>query len=90
MDGTLGRRVWYNLWDSNLTIQTSYLARLKYVNHNPVKHGLVKDAHDYPWCSLHWFEENAPSSFRKTVESFDASRVNVFDEFEPQPLKGQT
>ena len=41
LDRTPGRRVWYNFRDTRLTHQTSYLARLKYVHQNAVKHGLV-------------------------------------------------
>ena len=46
-DGAPGRKVWFQYWDTSLTIQHSYLARLNYVHHNPVKHGLVGDAEQY-------------------------------------------
>lgn len=45
------RKVWHQYWDTNLSYQYSYLARLNYVNQNPVKHGLVTNAADYQWCS---------------------------------------
>ncbi|HKV40225.1 MAG TPA: hypothetical protein VJX67_13510, partial [Blastocatellia bacterium] len=47
LDGTSGRRVWYNFWDTKLTYEQSYLARLAYVHRNPVKHGLVTVANQY-------------------------------------------
>lgn len=50
-DDAQSRNVWHNFWDSKLTYQQSYFARLKYVHQNPVKHGLVKVATEYPWCS---------------------------------------
>ena len=78
-DGTPGRRVWFQYWDTHITFQRSYLARLKYVNHNPVKHGLVANAMDYPWCSARWFNENAPRSFVLAVESFRIDRVKVYE-----------
>ena len=34
----------------------SYLARLNYVHQNPVKHGLVRVANQYRWCSAAWLE----------------------------------
>lgn len=80
-DNQLNRQVWWQFWDSCITYQYSYLARLNYVNHNPVKHGLVKEASQYPWCSARWFEENHPSSFSKTVRNFKIDRVNVIDDF---------
>jgi putative transposase len=51
MDDALGRMVWYRCWDTRITFERSYLARLAYVHNNPVKHGLVVRAEDYPWCS---------------------------------------
>ena len=51
LDQTPGRRVWYQYWDSHITHQSSYLARLKYVNENAVKHGLVARATQWPFCS---------------------------------------
>ena len=58
MDDTIGRDVWYNFWETKLTYERSYLARLNYVHQNPVKHGLVRVANQYQWCSAAWF--NAP------------------------------
>jgi putative transposase len=40
VDGTLGRRVMYEFWDTRLTFEKSWLARLNYVHQNAVKHGL--------------------------------------------------
>jgi len=40
-DSTPGRRVMYEFWDTRLTFEKSWLARLKYVHHNPLYHGLV-------------------------------------------------
>ena len=45
------RQVWHNFWDTELTIETSYLARLHYVHTNAVKHNLVQVANQYRWCS---------------------------------------
>src|SRR5581483_4790847 len=56
LDESRGRRVWYNFWDSKLTYERSYFARLSYVHRNPVKHGLVAMANQYRWCSAAWFE----------------------------------
>jgi putative transposase len=51
LDGVAGRQVWFNYRETRLTFQRSYLARLNYVHQNPVKHGLVSVANQYPWCS---------------------------------------
>lgn len=82
LDGVDGRRIWMNFRESLITHQTSYMARLKYVNANPVKHGLVKLAKEYKWCSAAWFEEKAPESFVKSVGRFKIDRVEIEDDFE--------
>ena len=81
LDRCEGRKVWYQYWDSHLTYEKSYLARLNYVHNNPVHHGIVPVARQYAWCSASWFENNADRAFFNTVSSFPSDRVKVFDEF---------
>ncbi|MFT3893297.1 MAG: hypothetical protein QM730_16845 [Anaerolineales bacterium] len=80
-DGTPGRQVWHNYWDTCLTYEKSYLARLHYVHINPVKHGLVNDAIDYPFCSYRWFVESGDSDLKTQVFEQPIDKVNVFDDF---------
>jgi putative transposase len=82
LDGAKGRRVWFQYWDTHLTFEKSYLARLNYVIENPVRHGLVARAANYPWCSATWFQETASTGFFKSVKSFRVDRVNVRDDFD--------
>jgi putative transposase len=81
LDGTPGRKVWHNYFDTPLTYQKSYLARLNYVQNNPVRHGLVAKAIDYDWCSASWFAKTASPVFQKTVASFKTDALNVYDDF---------
>ena len=81
MDAVPGRQVWFQFWDTRITHQTSLLARLNYVQNNPVKHGLVANPRLYPWCSAGWFESTASPAFVKTVASFKTDKVNVPDDF---------
>jgi putative transposase len=81
-DGTPGRRVWYQYWDSHLTYQRSYFARLGYVHSNAVRHGLVKEPSLYPWCSAGWFQRRATTAFYKTIMSFRIDRLKLLDDFE--------
>jgi putative transposase len=81
LDGLPGRKVWHNYWETLLTFEKSYLARLHYVHENPVKHGLVSDAGDYPWCSAAEFKRNAPVARVKTVYSFKTDALKVLDDF---------
>jgi putative transposase len=47
LDNSAGREVWHNFWETRLTYEKSYLARLNYVHQNPVKHGLVAVANQF-------------------------------------------
>ncbi len=81
LDRTPGRRVWFQYWDTHLTFERSYLARLNYVHNNPVHHKLVSVATAYPSCSAALFEQNAKPSFLRTVSGFKYDRLNVPDDF---------
>jgi putative transposase len=82
-DGTPGRQVWFNYWETRLTFEKSYLARLNYVHQNAVKHGLVRQANAYPWCSARWFERLAARSQVKTIYGFKVDRIKIDDDYEP-------
>ena len=81
-DDTIGREVWHNFWETKLTHKNSYLARLNYVHQNPVKHGLVYVANQYPWCSAGWFERTARPAQVKTIYGFKIDKLNVLDDYE--------
>ena len=70
IDGSLHQPVWFNYWDTKLTFEKSYLARLNYVHQNAVKHGLVTRASDYRWCSAGWFERTATPAQVRTIYGF--------------------
>jgi hypothetical protein len=80
-DAQRGRRVWFQYWDSHITFERSYLARLNYVHQNPVHHGVADNAENYAWCSAAWFGRNAPASFVATVKSFKTDKLSLPDEF---------
>jgi putative transposase len=83
LDSTAGRQVWFNYWDTELTFEKSYLARLNYVHQNAVKHGLVPVANQYRWCSAAWFERTATPAQVRTIYRFKTDRLKVEDEFQP-------
>jgi putative transposase len=85
LDSSPGRRVWFEYWDTRIVYERAYLARLNYVHNNAVKHGLVRQASRYPWCSAGWFESKANPAFFKTVMAFPAERVKVRDDFAVSP-----
>ena len=82
LDKTPVRKVWFNYRETKLTFERSYLARLNYVHQNPVKHGLVAVANQYPWCSAAWFENTASKAMVASIYRFNTDKVQVDDEFE--------
>ena|SRR5438132_10794645 len=82
LDGTRGRQVWFQYWDTHLTSAGSYLARLRYVHENAVHHGVVARASNYRWCSADWFERNATNAFYKAVSTMKTDRVSIVDDFQ--------
>ena len=80
-DAATGRKVWFNFWDTKLTFETSYLARLNYVHQNAVKHGVVRVANQYRWCSAAWFERVVTPSMVQAIYGFKTEEVQVQDDF---------
>jgi putative transposase len=81
LDQSAGRKVWFNFWDTKLTYERSYLARLNYVHQNAVKHGLVSVASKYPWCSAAWFERTSSPAMIKTIYGFKIDKLYVDDDY---------
>jgi len=82
LDDSQGRQVWHNYWDTCITHETSYHARLHYIHLNPVKHGLVEKAENYPFCSYQWFLNRTDDAFQNTVMRQPIDRVGIFDDFD--------
>jgi putative transposase len=80
-DNQPGRKVWHQYWDSQITFERSYLARLHYVHSNPEKHGVAGNAENYDWCSAAWFFRNAEPAFIKTVQTFKTDKLEIPDDF---------
>jgi putative transposase len=80
-DNINGRQVWQNYWDTCITYEKSYLARLRYIHENPVKHGLVENSIDYPFCSYKWFIEQGDNDMKEQVVNQPIDQINVFDDF---------
>ncbi len=80
-DNAPGRKVWFQYWESHITFERSYLARLSYVHYNPVRHGIAPVAENYKWCSAAWFLRNASPAFAESVKNFKTDRLKLPDDF---------
>ncbi len=54
-DGTRGRQVWHNYWDTCIRGEADYWTRFNYIHHNPVKHGYVAQSEDWSFSSYHYY-----------------------------------
>ena len=54
-DGTRGRQVWHNYWDTCIRDERGYWTRFNYIHQNPVKHGYVQDTVEWPFSSYHFY-----------------------------------
>ena len=82
LDNMPGRKIWHNYWESKISFQKSYYARLNYVNKNPQHHGIAENAEYYNWCSEAYYKHHLDPAFTKTVDSFKFDKINVLDEFD--------
>ena len=85
LEKTPERKVWHNYWETRLTYEKSYLARLNYTHQNAVRHKLVPVANQYPWCSAAWFERTATAARVKTIYSLKTDRLQVYDDYDVAP-----
>ncbi|HEY6229037.1 MAG TPA: hypothetical protein VI282_18100 [Verrucomicrobiae bacterium] len=83
LEGKPKQKVWHNFWDTRLTFEKAYLARLNYVHQNAVRHGLVAVANQYPWCSAGWFERVATPAQIRTICGMKIDAVSVIDSYQP-------
>ena len=51
-DGTPGRKVWWNYWDTCIRGDIDFEFRMSYIYWNAVKHGVVEHPKDYKWSSF--------------------------------------
>ena len=58
LDGTRGRQVWHNFWDTCIRTERDYWTRFNYIHHNPVKHGYVSHMADWEFSSYRYYLEH--------------------------------
>jgi putative transposase len=57
-------RTWQNgFWDHMIRNDEDFKRHLDYIHYNPVKHGLVRNAHDWPHSSIHKFKDEYPEDW---------------------------
>ena len=73
------QKIWWNYWDICLSYENSYYARLNYIWHNPVKHGLIKKSEDWEFGSYYYRFKYEQEYLEKMKYPFE--RIKVSDNF---------
>lgn len=74
-DGTPGRQVWRQYWDTLLRSDGDFLSRVNYIWWNPVKHGCCQSPGEWRWTNLHpLMSEEATPEARSNLARFPAPR----------------
>ncbi len=70
-------RIFQNYWDTCITYEKSYYARLNYLYFNPVKHGYVSDPEKYPWGSCYYRMCTERACLSRLLRDYPFDRVEV-------------
>lgn len=76
-----GARVWWNYWDSCLTYERSYFARINYIHWNCVKHGLAKSPVAYEFSSYPLYLEKNAGEMKEIETRYPWDKIEVMDDF---------
>jgi len=76
-----GNKIWWNYWDTCITYERSYFARLNYIHFNPVKHGYVDSPDKWKFSSYCEFCNELGKDAEKIVKNYPFNRIRIKDEF---------
>lgn len=75
------KRIFWNYWDTCITYERSYFARLNYIYFNPVKHGYVEVPESYPFGSYYYRMQNEEKHLERLKKDYPWDKVKVKDDF---------
>ena len=81
LDDSLGRKVWYNYFDTCVRSEDEYSARMKYILENPEKHGKVSDFREYRFSSYKTFLAENEGALNASSQIKGRYQFETFDEF---------
>ncbi len=74
-------RIWWNYWDTCITYEKSYFARLNYLWYNPQKHALISQAENWKFGSLYYRIQNNKEYVSRLRTEYPFNLVKVKDDF---------
>ena len=74
-------KIFYNYWDTCITFEKSYFARLNYIWYNPVKHGYVKSPDQWEFGSYFLRYKEDSKYIQKLHDKYPFDKLNINDNF---------
>ncbi|HMA62051.1 MAG TPA: transposase [bacterium] len=74
-------KIFHNYWDTCISYERSYFARLHYIWYNPVKHGYVRDPKNWKFGSYSFRFKKDKSEIDEIVDNYPCDKVKVYDDF---------
>jgi len=70
-------KIWYNYWDTCITFEKSYFARINYIWNNPVKHGYTKNSEDWEFGSYYSRFRKEPDYINEIVGKYPFDKLDL-------------
>lgn len=81
LEARTAKKIWYNYWDTCITYEKSYFARLNYIWYNPAKHGYVEKPEDWIYGSYIKRFKTEIDYLVSINKNYPFEKVNVKDDF---------
>ncbi|MBC8479133.1 MAG: transposase [FCB group bacterium] len=79
--GRNARRVFQNYWDTCITYERSYFARINYIWFNPVKHGYVESPEEWKYGSYFYRFKDEYAEMQKQIKKYPFNSIRVKGDF---------
>jgi putative transposase len=80
-DGTAGREVWHQYWDTLVHSEGDFWCRINYMWWNPVKHGFCHSPEEWRWTNLTPLMTEMDDETRAAAQRFPAPKKLPGDEW---------
>lgn len=74
-------KIWHNYWDTCITYENSYYARINYIWFNAVKHGYVEDAAQWKFGSFYYRCMVQSAEVEEVAKRYPYDRVKIEDDY---------
>jgi len=77
----IGQKYFHNYWDTCITFEKSYFARLNYIWMNPVKHGYVDSPEKWKFGSYYYRFKEEAEEIKQLMKKYPFDKLKIRDDF---------